>query len=285
MKVLPFTIPKPKKDTLLLQIDKDAAFYALLHQHEELQISYIKEGEGALIVGDTVTYYKKGDIIVLGGNLPHVFKSDTSKGVSSHMISVFFTERSFGDGFFKIEELQSLQSFFRKATHGFRVLSNKKLIKSQIEGLFTASKLDRFIMFLQLLKAVNSAKYESLSFFVSEKKYNDIEGQRMSAVFEFTMNNFQKEITLTTIAAEAAMTKNAFCRYFKKRTNKTYVTFLNELRIEEACKLMLTNNERTIAEISELCGFQNISNFNKIFKHQKGKTPRVFRKEALFIKN
>lgn len=285
MKVLPFTIPKPKKDTLLLQEDKGPSFYALLHQHEELQISYIKEGEGALIVGDTVTFFKTGDIIVLGGNLPHVFKSDTSKGGTSHMRTVFFTESSFGVDFFMVEELKSLQSFFRKAANGFRVLSKNTKIKVLLEALFSASKLDRFILFLQLLKEVNTAKYESLSFFVSEKKYNDIEGQRMSAVFEYTMNHFQKEITLNTIAAEAAMTKNAFCRYFRKRTNKTYVTFLNELRIEEACKLLLVNTEFTIAEIAELCGFQNISNFNRVFKTQKGKTPRAFRKGAVFIKN
>ena len=79
MKVLPFTIPKSKRDSLILQEDKGASFYELLHQHEEFQISYIKEGEGTLIVGDSVNFYSEGDIIVLGENIPHVFKSNLSK--------------------------------------------------------------------------------------------------------------------------------------------------------------------------------------------------------------
>jgi AraC-like DNA-binding protein len=125
---------------------------------------------------------------------------------------------------------------------------------------------------------LKQSKVEPLSSFISDRKYSDNEGRRMSAVLEFTMNHFQKEITLDTISQEAAMTKNAFCKYFKKRTNKTYVTFLNELRIEEASKLLKAEKELSITQIAESCGFQNISNFNRKFRHIKGKTPRDFRK-------
>lgn len=111
-----------------------------------------------------------------------------------------------------------------------------------------------------------------------KKKYSDNEGRRMSTVLEYTMANFQKEITLNTVALKAAMTKTSFCKYFKKRTNKTYVSFLNELRIEEACKLMLGEKEVSIAAIAEASGFQNISNFNRKFKQIKGATPRDFRR-------
>ncbi len=279
MKVLPFTIPKSKRDTLILQEDKDVSFYELLHQHEEFQISYILSGEGALIVGDTISLYEPGDVIVLGGNLPHVFTSDTLKSEESHMLSVFFTKASFGHDFFKIEELKSLRSFFKKAENGFKITSKKLVVFTQFQKLFKESKLDRFIVFFQLLKVLNQAKFEYLSSFISEKKYSDNEGQRMSAVFEYTINNFRKEIPLATIAQQAAMTKNAFCKYFKKRTNKTYVTFLNELRIEEACKLMQTKTDLSITEIAETSGFQNISNFNRRFKSSKGKTPREYRKQ------
>ncbi|MCF6308445.1 MAG: AraC family transcriptional regulator [Flavobacteriaceae bacterium] len=95
------------------------------------------------------------------------------------------------------------------------------------------------------------------------------------------MSNFQKPITLDRISEEAAMTKNAFCKYFKKRTNKTYTTFLNELRIEKACSLLQTNTEHTIAEIAEKSGFQNISNFNRKFKLIKLVSPRVYKRNFL----
>ena len=101
----------------------------------------------------------------------------------------------------------------------------------------------------------------------------------MSVVFEYCINNFHKEIKLEAIAAKASMTKNAFCKYFKKRTNKTFITFLNEIRIEEASKRLLSNKELSIAEVAESCGFKNISNFNRKFKQIKGASPRDYKKE------
>jgi len=284
MKVLPFTIPKPKRDSLILQENFEPTFYGLLHQHEEFQISYILAGEGTLIVGDSIHNYQEGDVFIFGENLPHVFRSDPSKTDFSHMKSVFFTKASFGRDFFEIEELKALSSFFKKAENGFKVLSNKNNTHKLFNQLFLASKLDRFILFFQLLKILKQSKVEPLSSFISDKKYSDNEGRRMSAVLEFTMNYFQHEISLNTIAQEAAMTKNAFCKYFKKRTNKTYITFLNELRIEEASKLLQVDKDRSITEIAEACGFQNISNFNRKFKHIKGKTPRDFRKSPTPIR-
>jgi AraC-like DNA-binding protein len=278
MKVLPFTIPKPKRDSLILQENLEPSFYGLLHQHDEFQISYILAGAGTLIVGDTIHNYREGDIFIFDENLPHVFRSDPSTLHFSHMKSVFFTKTTFGSLFFQTEELKPLLSFFKKAENGFKVLSNKKNTHKTFDQLFIASKLDRFILFFQLLKHLNQSKYEPLSSFISERKYSDNEGRRMSAVLEFTMNHFQKGISLNTISQEAAMTKNAFCKYFKKRTNKTYMTFLNELRIEEASKLLQVEKDFSITEIAEACGFQNISNFNRKFKQIKGKTPRDFRK-------
>lgn len=278
MKVLPFTIPKSKRDSLILQEDRGDTFYEMLHQHKEFQISYINEGEGTLIVGDSVNFYSERDIIVMGENVPHVFKSNVSKSKQSHMFTLFFTRSSFGAGLFDIEELKSLRPFFRNAENGFMVHSNRALIRSLILEIHKAQKIDRFIKFFQLLKTINRSEVTPLSNFVSSKKYSDNEGRRMSAVYEYTINNFQKEIRLETVSEQAAMTKNAFCKYFKKRTNKTYVTFLNEIRIEESCNLLQSNKELSIAEIAELSGFQNISNFNRIFKQFKKKPPREYKK-------
>jgi AraC-like DNA-binding protein len=277
VKVLPFTIPKLKRDTLIFQEDRGRSFYALLHQHEEFQISYIKKGEGSLIVGDTVNYYSEGDIVVLGKQVPHVFKSNINLHSTSQMFTLFFNRSSFGENFFDIEELSSLNTFFRRSENGFQVNSNLNEIRCLILELRSAPKIDRFITFIQLLKLINSSEHTPLSTFVSPKKYNDNEGKRMSVVFEYSINNFHKEIKLETIAAKAAMTKNAFCKYFKKRTNKTFITFLNEIRIEEASKRLVSNKDLSIAEVAESCGFKNISNFNRKFKQIKGKTPSNFK--------
>ncbi|MGJ5642584.1 AraC family transcriptional regulator [Formosa sp. S-31] len=278
MKVLPFKIPKPEQDSLVFQEDLDLLFYDKLHQHEEIQLSLIVSGEGSLIVGDTVNNYKAGDILVIGSNVPHVFKSDAQHETPSHMLTLFFTKSSFGSHFFELEELSELELFFNRASHGFKVTSHKESMTEAFLNLHKASKLERFITLLQLLRTTTLASYTSLSSFIYEKKYTDNEGKRMRDVFEYTMTHFEEDISLETIAEVAVMTKNAFCKYFKKRTNKTYFQFLNELRIEHACKLISKSNDLSISEIAYQSGFKNISNFNRQFKTVKGLSPSQFKK-------
>lgn len=279
MKVLPFKIPKPEDDAFIFQVDYVDAFYDKLHQHEEIQISFIVEGEGTLIVGDTINYYTKNDILVIGSNIPHVFKSDLNDLGTSHMLSLFFTKQSFGTHFFELETLKELAPFFKRAEHGFKIASKKNQFKDLFFEIEKATKLNRFIALLQLIKIASKCNYKSLSSFIYDKKYSDNEGNRMRNVFEYTMNHFESDITLSAIAEVANMTKNAFCKYFKKRTNKTYIQFLNELRLEHACKLLLSNTDLTISEVAEQSGFNNMSNFNRQFKVVKNMNPSEFRKQ------
>ena len=278
MKVLPFKIPKPNQAAFIFQIDDDVVFYDKLHQHEEIQLSYIVEGEGKLIVGDTVNYYIKGDVLVIGSQIPHVFKSDSNTS-KSRMLTLFLTKKSFGNNFFELEELKELQPFFKRSKHGFKITSKQKQLSTLFLQLENASKLNQFLILFQLLKIASIANYTSLSSFIYDKKYSDNEGARMRNVFEYTMNHFDKEISLNHISEVANMTKNAFCKYFKKRTNKTYVQFLNELRIEHTCKLLLADHDYSVVEIAELSGFNNISNFNRQFKLLKKVNPKNFKKQ------
>ena len=279
MKALPFTVPKPKKDALILQEDKQLLFYELLHQHEEIQISLIKKGSGALVVSDTINTFKEDEIVILGSNIPHVFKSNKENEGVSHMLTIFFKKDSFGTSFFETEELLRLNSFFEKSIQGFKI---DKVSKEQIdlfEQLFKVSKLERFILFLKLLKILNESAYVSLSTFNLTKKLSDTEGNRMGRIYNYTINHFREKITLAEIALEAAMTPQAFCRFFKKRTRKTYIEFLNEIRIEEACNLLKNYPEMSIIEISEASGFSNVSNFHRKFKRLKGVRPLMFQKQ------
>jgi len=278
MKVLPFKIPKPEHNAFVFQIDDDEAFYDKLHQHEEIQLSLIVEGEGTLIVGDTINHYSKGDIFVIGSNLPHVFRSDVSASKNSQMLTLFFSKESFGLYFFELEELKELQPFFKRSKQGLKVITKQNAIRELFYQLEKSSKLNRFLILFQLLKLISTANYRSLSSFIYNKKYNDNEGNRMRNVFEYTMNHFKSQITLDTVAEVANMTKNAFCKYFKKRTNKSYFSFLNELRIENACKLLISNKEMAVAEIAELSGFNNLSNFNRQFQILKRQSPTDYRK-------
>ena len=278
MKVLPFKIPKAQNIGLIYQEDKAQYFYNKLHQHEDIQLCTIIKGEGTLIVGDTINDYKSGDVLVIGSDLPHVFKSDTSIIEESFMISLFFTEDSFGKDFFKLDDFKELNSFFKKSLSGFKLLSNQQKIQERFLSLQTANNLDRFIGLFDILKLIKKSKTQALADFVYPKKYSDNEGKRMRNVMDYTIHNYDKNIDLDEIASKANMTPNAFCRYFKQRTNKTYFSFLNELRVENACKLLTGNKGLSISEIAYQCGFKNLSNFNRKFKEVKNTTPSKYRK-------
>jgi len=279
MKVLPFKIPKPFESTLVVQEDKVKTFYNQLHQHAEVQISCVVQGQGKLIVANSVNSFNPGDIFVIGSNTPHLFQSITNKDMS-HMITLFVTEKSFGSDFLEIPELEDVKDFFSISAGGMQVLSKKKSIRKIMLELPTANKLGVFIRFLKLIQKINGVKAKELTTFVPSKKIiSNNEGRRLQLVFDYAMNNFDKEIKLDHVANLVYMTTPAFCRFFKQRTNKTFFEFLIELRLEHACQLLSRKEKLSIAEISEASGFQSISNFNRKFKKNKKVSPSQYHKK------
>jgi len=279
MKVLPFKIPKPENVTLFIQEDKGKIFYDKLHQHNEIQISVILKGEGTFIIGDYVGDFKPNDIFIIGENLPHVFKSDTTLTGNVKMLSAFFTKTSFGDHFFVLPEFRHFKPLFANAKIGFEVISNKIRIIELFLTLQSKSKFKQFISFLKILNIISESNINTLSSLIKLQKYTENEGKRMSAIFQYSLSNFNNNITLSEISSIANMTTNAFCRYFKQRTNKTYFDFLTDIKIGNACRLLSKKNDLSINEVAYKSGFNNISNFNRKFKALKNRTPSEFRKK------
>lgn len=275
MKVLPFKIPKPIDSVLIVQEDKVKVFYSQLHQHEEVQISYIKKGSGKLIVANSVHAYNAGDIFIIGSNTPHLFRSVATKEIS-HMITLFVTPDNFGTHFFEIPEMEEVKQFMEFTNGGIRILSKRSPITKIMERLRTTQKLETFRHFLKLVHKVNLSDKQSLARFVPSKKISNTEGRRLQLVFEYAMNNFQNEITLNDVAEIVSMTVPAFCRFFKRRTNKTFFEFLIDLRIAHARQLLMNSEKMPIAEISEASGFQSISNFNRKFKEITSVSPSAY---------
>ncbi len=278
MKVHPFKIPKPVHTSLLVQVDQGEAFYDKLHQHEEIQISCIVKGAGKLVIADSIHPYGTGDIVVIGQNCPHVFQSNVSRQ-ESHMVSLFFTKKSFGEQFFDLPELNQLRGFFERSDAGFLVQSNKAAIGQRILDVSQSYSLDRFLLFIQLLSLLARSEGQVLAGFVYPKKLTPNDGNRMQTVYDYAMRNFQQDINLKTVGSLAHMSPGAFCRFFKQRTNKTFFQFLIDLRIEHACQLLSAAPGYSIAEIAELSGFRSISNFNRKFRNAKGLTPTAYFKK------
>lgn len=276
MKVLPFSIPKPENTTLLFQEDRAENFFSQLHQHQEIQISCILKGEGTFYIGDSFGQFTQGDIFAIGQHLPHVFTNQDS-GVGAHMISLFFTPDAYGDGFFDHPEFNEFQNFFEIVKLGCQLGSNTKRVKQIMCDMRNQSVLDRFLSFIELLQTFSRSRLLPISSFVIKKRFGEEEGNRMRKIMEYTFAHYQGQLSVSQAAEISSMTPNAFCRYFKQRTNKTYISFVLEIRIGQACRLLKHRKDLQISEIAFQCGFNNLTNFNRKFKQFKNLTPSEFR--------
>jgi AraC-like DNA-binding protein len=284
MKILPFKIPKTSQESFRLQVDHQQHFYDYLHQHPEVQMSLILESEGKLIAGDYIGTFKPGDIFLIGANLPHVFRNDPKyyhdgESNPAHMISVFFEWQSFGDKFLSLPEMKGLHEFARLSERGLLIndpLANR--VSQLMKHLFRTSDMDRFIVLLKILNILaNSSDVTPLASSGVYHEFDEIDGKKLDSVYRFTMAEFHRKIHLEEVADIANMTVNSFCRYFKRRTRKSYVDFLTEIRIGQACKL-LQQKDLSISQICFEVGFSNLSNFNRKFRELNALTPSEFRR-------
>ncbi len=276
MKVLPFSIPKPENTPLLFQEDRAADFFDQLHQHEEIQISCILEGEGTFYIGDRYGQFSSGDVFAIGQHLPHVFTNQkTKEGV--HMISLFFTPDSYGEGFFDHPEFKDFENLFETIRLGCKLDSSRKKSRQLMCAMKNETPLDRFLSFIRLLEVFSKSQLITLSSFEQKKRFGEEEGNRMRKIMDYTFAHYGGKLSVPQVAEIASMTPNAFCRYFKQRTNKTYIHFVLEIRIDQACRLLKQDEDLPISEIAFRCGFNNLTNFNRKFREFKGLTPSEFR--------
>lgn len=281
MKIVPFKIPKNTEEAIKVQVDDMPHLYNHLHQHPEIQLTVIKESHGTLIAGDYVGPFHAGDVFVIGNNQPHVFRNDEKffkKKSKAIAITIFFDEATLGEKFWQLQETRSLEQFFRNSAGGFRFSGKKKRsLAEKLISITNADGIERLIIFLEIIKELDNRKeMQPLSKPLIQRNIKTYDGNRLNKILEFTFKEFQRTITLNEVSSLANLTPEAFCKYFKTRTRKTYVGFLNEIRINHACRLL--TEERSVSDICYDSGFTNLSNFNRIFKRIKKMSPGEWRK-------
>ena len=283
MKVLQFTIPVPRDKTVIVQKDELPHFYPHLHRHQEIQLTWIQQGEGTLVAENNMYSFRGGEIYWLGVNLPHVFKSDPSYFSPSsckkvQTLNIFFNAKGQLDSFFDLPEIKNVKNFLQNQQSGFKVppehveeIAEKMLLIQQTTGV------DQLVHFIELLKQLSS--YQELTPLSARSQpiaYSEHEGIRIGAIYNYIMQQYDRPITLEDVAKQAHMTPQAFCRYFKRHTLHTFVSFLNEVRINEACKKLTDGQYDSIATVAYNCGFNSITNFNRVFKSVTGKSPSEY---------
>jgi AraC-like DNA-binding protein len=273
VKVLQFTIPVPVNRTIIVQKELLPYFYPHLHRHHEIQLTWIQKGEGTLVAENNMHSFASGEIYWLGANQPHVFKSEPkffnpkSKKLSE-ALTIFFNPQGLLESLFDLPELRNIKQFFQQHSAGFKLPGNKVL---EVSNLMLKIKKEngavQMIHFLELLKIISGLKtLAPLSASVQTRPYSELEGLKIGGIYDYIIQRYDKAIALEDVVAQAHMTPQAFCRYFKKHTRHTFISFLNEVRINKACKQLTDGDYECIAAVAYTCGFNSVTSFNRVFK-------------------
>lgn len=277
MKPIQYRVPVPKDRTVFIQEDLLDKFYPYMHCHEEYQLIWIKAGAGQLLVDDNVHYFEKDDIFLLGSNQAHVFKNDLLQGYVQST-SIFFSLKGTLSKILNVPELSMLLDFIDKNGRGFKVPKiHLAQVSRRIESLKNSDSLGQLVSFFYLLKSLNrlSFKLKPLSG-VANVDFGAGGSFRITTLCDFLNNNYKENIGLNEIAGKANLTPQAFCRYFKKSTGKTFVSYLNELRVREACRLLGGVDYDCISRVAYNSGFNSVTNFNRVFRSILGISPKMY---------
>jgi len=252
------------------------------HYHPDYELIYMVQGSGKRFVGDSVENFQAGDLIFIGPDVPHVWKSDEEyyqgvKGVNTEVIVIQFKNEALGKGFFSLPELKEIKSILDLSNRGLKVLGKtKQCIISEMWKIINLNGIARITSLLEILNYLTHTNEVSPLLAVPYKKmHNDRGSEKLNKVFDFVSSNFQKSIQLDDIAQLANMSKTAFCRFFKLKTTKTFNQYLTDVRVSYACELLM-NSDLTIAQIAVASGYNSQSLFNRQFKASKGASPREY---------
>lgn len=277
MKTFIEKLPLTENTSFVARTQRTPHFEVPWHQHIELEMILMTEGQGTSYVGNYVGNYNVGDIFFLGSNLPHTFQKSTEEMVASAVV-VQFTEDFWGKDFMELPECRQLKKLFDISQKGLRVKDSVKIkLKPMIEQLEHTAGFQRILQLCNCLIVIaDKTSYERLST-QDILQFNPKQKERIDAIFQYTIQHFQEAFSVNDVAKNVNMSVPAFCSYFKKCTKKTYIDFLNEVRIGHACK-QLMDTQMTVAEIAYESGYNTLVNFNKQFLKLKKSTPSNYRK-------
>lgn len=278
IKVLPFTIPKSDKAAVLVQKDREKRFYGHLHQHPETQLSLILNGRGTLFCGNAVVPYEPYSLVCIYGGQPHLFRSDPDSPDHSERITIFFLKAWLSQLIDITPELEAIKDLFEQAGTGWILPEADLSLIHPFDRLLQVNSIQKLQGFIEILRRISRFEPMSLGDSTAVRNYNSDDSDRMSRIIEYTMNHYQNPIALGQVADKIAMTPSSFCKYFKKRTGKSYFQFLNEIRCESARNLLVQDAELSMPQIAEASGFNSIANFNRQFKKYQGMAPRDYKK-------
>jgi len=277
-------VPVKSENSFSIRHEKESSFGTVWHYHPELELHYLIKGRGVRLIGDNISNFSNGELILLGENLPHTWRME--EGVDNkeaEVIIIHFLPDCLGSDLLHLPEAYLIPKLFEKAKKGLVIKGEaKEKIISLMHAAVSAKNLDRLIALLSILKVLaETNEIENIASAHAFYKSNDSETLRLNKVYSYTLSNYRHHISLQEVSSMANLGITSFCRYFKMMTNKTYNDFLVEIRISHACRFLIEDLLATEVICFE-CGFNNVSNFYRHFKKVTGMTPLEYKRKYLF---
>ncbi len=270
--------------SFIVKQEKASQFGAPYHFHRGYEFTYIIKGRGKFYGGDRLLNFSEGNLYLLGPGFAHYFVNEKSfvlSGEKAHSIIVQFTEDFLGKELFYKPEFKKILELLKLSFGGIIINNPDKKMHSLLTEITQKKGVKSLLVLFELLDKVSLLKKNQLTI-IGNDKYKtdtgDTDFSKLDAVYKYILEGFTEDITSKKAAALAFLNEAAFCRYFKRRTKKTFSQFVNDVRITHATYL-LSEKDISVSAVCYESGFNNFSYFNRQFKALTGKTPLEYRKE------
>lgn len=274
MKDIQQEITPVASDDLFVVLDHpDAKFDYPIHCHAEYEINLVLLSSGKHIIGTREEPFSEVDMVIIAPFVPHVWKG---REEGNRVITVQFSGKMLDFPMLRLRQFRSIESFLKRAVPAakFHLSADDSLVSETI-ALAQARDFDATVAFLRLLHSMAEREFTILGDVDSGMRQS--RSRRVARVMAYSQEHLGETIRLSDVSSLVDMSDSAFSHFFKKHTNLSYITYLNGLRISRACR-ELESTAMSVSEICWDCGFNNKSNFNRLFLQAKGMTPSAYRK-------
>jgi YesN/AraC family two-component response regulator len=271
--------PLTSNDCFMVFARTKSKFDFPLHFHDEFELNFIENAKGAKrIVGDNIETISDYELVLVGSNTPHGWFTHECNSIDIHEVTIQFHRDLFDEKFLKRNQMSFIRSLLERSSRGISFsLETINLIKPRLVSLAQTGGFCSMMELMSILHDLsvsrNMRTLTTMSFANEDTNYDS---RRLEKAFEYMKNNYEKEISLEDIAKIVSMTVVSFSRFIKKRTGKTFIDSLNDIRLGHSSRLLI-DTRLSIAEISYKCGYNNLSYFNRVFKKKHSCTPKEFR--------
>lgn len=280
MKLIRHKIPVPEHRSFMIHELRQCNKRNVIHSHRNYELNFVVNARGRRFVEGNIANFREGDLVLMGPEVSHGWEI-TNKEDNPTSITIHFAEDFFKSGLFDIPEFECFRNILAQSKYGlyFRAI-NPDHFENDLRTLMEIEGFDAMMQLLKIFRYLSQTKdIQLLSNPEDSWEARLSNDERINKIYDYVFRNFYNGVKLGDVAQLVNLSESAFCTYFKKTTKISFFTFLKEVKINFACKLLTTEKDKTIAEICFESGYKNIANFNRQFREITNMNPREYRKE------